>query len=137
MFPRIFYSRLKMFYLEFNKCFKTTNDFLHQYFKTYYKALPKNMIQVKKKKHYNKNKNVSKEGSFQSFNEYSLRNCFSPSNFFDKRYPEIDQLNNMNLTLEYNNIRNSIRDRSKIMYIYKRSIANAKHKKKYSQVRLI
>ena len=127
MYPRLFYSRLKFFFLQFNRCFETTNTFLQKHFASYYQAPPKKkMIRVPK------NRRIKKENwrDFQS--DYSNNNyCY-----FDKKIPELDKLNGKELTMEFLSVRKNLMDRSKILYLYKRSISSAKISQKNSQVKI-
>ena len=126
MYPRLFYSRLKFFFLQFNRCFETTNNFLQKHFSNYYQAPPKKkMIRVP-------NRISKKKENWRDYqSDYSNRFCY-----FDKKIPELDKLNSKELTMEFLSVRKSLMDRSKILYLYKRSISSAKISQKNCQVKI-
>ena len=126
MYPRLFVSRLKFFFLQFERCFETTNEFLRKHFNKFYNPPPKKkMIRVSKNK-----KNHQNWRTYES--DYS--NC--TSNYFNRKIPELDNMSNKQLQIEFVEVRKSLMDKSKILYLYKRSMSSARNASKISQVNI-
>ena len=116
-----------MFYLELSKCFNSTNEFLHQYFKSYYKPPLKRIT---------KSSYIKNNSSTEDWRQYSNDTYLSPHNYFDKVIPELENMNDRELSYEYNQVRKNIAERAKIIFLCKKSISNARISKNYSQVGL-
>lgn len=131
MYPRLFYSRIKFFYLHFDKCFETTNSFLRKYFKEFYKPPPENLIRVGRKRRKQNFYNKNGHGENIGYDDYD---SYRVGNYFNKKLPELDEMTNKELDQEYNQVRKSIMERSKFMYLCQRTISYAKLGKKYNQI---
>lgn len=124
MYPRLFVSRLKFFYLQFERCFETTHEFLRSHFADLYQPPPKKkMTRVSKRSPQKQNWRAIES-------EYSAR----PSSYFDRKLPELDRMDDKQLRVEFVAVRKSLMDNSKILYLYKRSLAGARAASKVSQV---
>lgn len=129
MFPRLFYSRLKFFYLQLEKNFEATNSFLRKHFYSLYQAPPKKkMIRVPKNPKLSNNK---------PWKSYESDYHGTISNYFDKKMPFLDNMSNKQLQLEFMEVRKNLMDKSKILYLYKRSISSARIGNKISTVKII
>jgi hypothetical protein len=80
------------------------------------------------------NKNPLNSGGWRT---YESQYGGLSNNYFNRKIPELDHMNNKNLQVEFMNVRKSLMDKSKVLYLYKRSISSARANGKNSQVRII
>lgn len=73
----------------------------------------------------------------QNWKDYESDYSSETTNYFDKKIPELDNMSNKQLQIEFVAVRKSLMDKSKILYLYKRSLSGARSSGQISKVGVI
>ena len=72
-----------------------------------------------------------------NWKQYESDYMYQTANYFDKKVPELDKMSNKQLQVEFVAVRKSLMEKSKILYLYKRSVSGARRSGSISQVGVI